>query len=399
MKSLMWDESYQLFIKYLEKNNNIYPFKNEIYNDFEIGKWVSEQQIILLNGDINSNGDIKYCGKKLYKYQVDKLNEINFKLKTSRKDRLIEEWNYKLELLKEYLKITNGVYPTQDVIYKDVNLGTWVATQRLTYCKGIKQADGSIKYNRHNLSKEKIDKLNEIGFNWVVDISIKNNKSWEEKYELLKEYLIENNGEHPTQTTSYKGVMLGAWICEQRNIYNNGVRNKNGELVYRGTKLTDDRIEKLNNINFEWKASVVEVYDKNWNKKFEILKEYLNDHNGIYPKQKEVYKNVKIGAWVSLQRVIYTLGKVNKDGSFIYHKNVITREQFERLREINFPWFTYTYFDYNRKIDNESKKKSINKKILLHLKNVLEESKDEIENKEDLNEISNKFKNVLLTYK
>lgn len=193
--------------------------------------------------------------------------------------------------------------------------------------------------------------------------------------------------------------MLGAWICEQRNIYNNGVRNKNGELVYRGTKLTDDRIEKLNNINFEWKASVVEVYDKNWNKKFEILKEYLNDHNGIYPKQKEVYKNVKIGAWVSLQRVIYTLGKVNKDGSFIYHKNVITREQFERLREINFPWFTYTYFDYNRKIDNESKKKSINKKILLHLKNVLEESKDEIENKEDLNEISNKFKNVLLTYK
>lgn len=155
MKSLMWDESYQLFIKYLEKNNNIYPFKNEIYNDFEIGKWVSEQQIILLNGDINSNGDIKYCGKKLYKYQIDKLNEINFKLKTSRKDRLIEEWNYKLELLKEYLKITNGVYPTQDVIYKDVNLGTWVATQRLTYCKGIKQADGSIKYNRHNLSKKK----------------------------------------------------------------------------------------------------------------------------------------------------------------------------------------------------------------------------------------------------
>lgn len=398
MKELSWDEIYNLLVKYLKNNNNIYPFKKEIYDDFELGKWVNEQQDILLNGEESLNGDIVYCGKVLYKNQIDKLENINFKLKTTRADRFAEDWNNKFNLLKEYLELNNGLYPTQDVVYKNVSLGTWVATQRLTYCKGNKQPDGSIKYNRHILLKERIDKLNEIGFNWIVNISIRHDKSWNEKYEVLIEYLDNNSGNFPVQSTVYNGVMIGAWISEQRNIYNNGVKNEKGELIYKGSKLTDERIKKLNDINFEWKTSVAEVYDKNWNKKYEILKEYLDEHDGKFPKQTESYKGVRIGAWVSLQRVIYASGTKKSDGSYVYRKNVITPEQLAKLKEINFVWFMYTYSDYTRKIDNEKKKSTINRKILLHLKNVLEDSKNEIDNKEDLSQISEKFEKVLINY-
>ena len=150
-------------------------------------------------------------------------------------------------MLKEYLKEYNGNYPKQNDVYKEENLGAWISIQRAIYNNGEKQEDGSIMYNGNILTQEQVKKLNEINFIWDYYES-----NWNQNYELLKEYLKKHNGNYPKAKEVYQGENLGFWINNQRAVYNNGEKQKDGPIIYSGNILTKEQIKKLNNIGFIW---------------------------------------------------------------------------------------------------------------------------------------------------
>ena len=85
-------------------------------------------------------------------------------------------------------------------------------------------------HNNGTLSQDGINKLESIKLDWVVRDEV-----WEERLEQLKGFK-EANG-HCRVPRSHPG--LGVWVNTQRNKYNNGT-------------LSQDRIDKLKHIGFEW---------------------------------------------------------------------------------------------------------------------------------------------------
>ena len=281
------------------------------------------------------------------------------------------KWQCNFELLKEYLKEHNGEYPKREEIYKGENLGAWINNQRTIYNNGEKQEDGSIRYNRHILTKEQIKKLNKINFIWNYYEYM-----WNKNYELLKEYLKEYNGNYPKPNDVYKEENLGAWISIQRAIYNNGEKQEDGSIMYNGNILTQEQVKKLNEINFIW-----DYYESNWNQNYELLKEYLKKHNGNYPKAKEVYQGENLGFWINNQRAVYNNGEKQKDGPIIYSGNILTKEQIKKLNNIGFIWVFNKARFRKRKIETKGQLEGARRYLLSTIEKLEKEGIKE----EDLN--------------
>jgi Helicase associated domain len=93
------------------------------------------------------------------------------------------------------------------------------------------------------LTLERIDKLNEIGFVWNS-----RTKQWDTTFLLLKNYYIENGHCLVPLDYSINNVSLGGWVARQRVEYEFFTSGK------AKTRMTPDRINQLNSINFCWKG-------------------------------------------------------------------------------------------------------------------------------------------------
>ena len=117
---------------------------------------------------------------------------------------------------------------------------------------------------------------------------------WDDKFELLKEFISEH-GRFPKRDEIYKDTKIGQWCYFQRQYYKNG-------------KLCEDKINKLQSIEFKFNNQ----NDSIWDDKFELLKEFISEH-GRFPKSRESYKDIRIGQWCSDQRQFYKNGKLSED--------------------------------------------------------------------------------------
>jgi len=98
-------------------------------------------------------------------------------------------------------------------------LGKWVKTQRAWKVRGW-------------LPQARIDRLNEIHFEWCVSKGL-----WEQRYEDLLEFKDKYNH---TIVPRNKFPVLGNWVRTQRRCLE---------------RLSQDRIDKLNAIGFVWKVN------------------------------------------------------------------------------------------------------------------------------------------------
>jgi hypothetical protein len=120
-------------------------------------------------------------------------------------------------------------------------LGTWVSRQRGDYQKGI-------------LSKDRIKRLEDIGFVWnPID------SQWEEMFIELTEYK-DKHGDCNVPCQWAENKQLDKWNSHQRANYQKGILSK-------------DRIKRLEDIGFVWKK-----LKSNWEEMFEALIEYKEDH-------------------------------------------------------------------------------------------------------------------------
>ena len=238
-----WQINYKQLKQYIETNGDCkVPQKYPL-----LGNWVSQQRITKSTG-------------KLSKERIEMLDRIGFIW-----DLFEDEWQQNYQNLKQYTD-ANGF---TSVACDHPALGSWIANQRTLRKK-------------EELSSERIQLLDEIGFVWD-----QRDHEWKEKYALVKQYFNENGhakipAKHPT---------LGKWISTQRYEKNKG-------------KLPIERIQLLDAIGIIWDPS-----DHEWREKYQELRQFIDKN----PNDKVSAKHPSLGAWISKQRTAKRNGKLSDE--------------------------------------------------------------------------------------
>jgi NAD-dependent oxidoreductase involved in siderophore biosynthesis len=160
-----------------------------------------------------------YKKKRLKQDRIDKLNEIGF-VWSFGKD--LKDWEERYQQLCEY-KSVHGNSNVPQTYPENPALGRWINKQRHFY-------------KTKQLKQNYIDKLNEIGFVWVL----RERKDWEERYQELQEYK-RDHGNYNVPQIYPEHRSLGMWVQNQRQLY-------------KRKQIKQERIIKLNEIGFIWKA-------------------------------------------------------------------------------------------------------------------------------------------------
>jgi superfamily II DNA or RNA helicase len=124
------------------------------------------------------------------------------------------------------------------------SLGNWVRSQRRQFKAGV-------------LAKERIEKLESIGFSWELYSDL-----WEEKFMELLEYKNRyQNCEVPKKWP--ENPSLANWVRTQRKLFKNG-------------NLQSTRVDRLNAISFTWR-----ILEKTWEDYYDDLVRYNREYKTL----------------------------------------------------------------------------------------------------------------------
>ena len=289
-KRLTWDERYSELKEYKAEHGHC----NVPWKDGSLGSWVQRQRSNRQRGALSEE-------------RVRRLADIGFNWDTTRGTRTHgfkpQAWDARYSELKEY----KAVHGHCNVPWGQGSLGVWVSTQRAAYQKV-------------NLSSERIQRLNDIGFDWV-----RGQTTWDERYDELKGYLAEHG--HCNVPQGHGPV--GVWVNNQRQ-------------RKRKDKLDDERVRRLADIGFNWgttlgprerkRADLGFNWDTNdggthgtkrltWDERYSELKEYKVEHGHCNVPRRQG----SLGVWVQTQRAVYQKGN-------------LASERIQRLDDIGFDW-------------------------------------------------------------
>ena len=159
-----------------------------------------------------------YVKGKLSADRIQQLEELGFEWHRS----YHSHWQENFLMLEAFKKEHGHCRVPQD--YKaNKKLGAWVNTQRVFYAK-------------NKLSRERIDKLEALGFAWDPFES-----DWQEMYSALESFWREHG--HCRVPRGHEAFLkLRRWIMSQR-------------YFYAKNKIAEERIKKLESLGFEWSSS------------------------------------------------------------------------------------------------------------------------------------------------
>ena len=262
-----WDKLYGELVKYKNKYGDC-TVPQRWSENTQLGKWIQHQREAKNKGILN-------------KVRIEKLNNIGFVLDVL--ESSLEEMYYSLVNYKQ----AHGHCNVPLRWPKNKQLGIWVATQR-----------GAKKHR--NLSKERIERLNKLGFVWdTIDAY------WKEMFNSLANYR-QIYGHCNVPITWTENQRLSTWVHNMRRAKKKGI-------------LSEKYVQRLDAICFEW-----EPYKENWESMFNSLDEYRKIYGHCNVPYRWSY-NPQLGFWVSRQRKAKKLGKLSED-------------RIERLNKSRFIW-------------------------------------------------------------
>jgi len=258
-----WDERFEELLIFKEKYGHVNVPQNNKYKS--LGQWASDQRLAF-----NSN--------ILPKNRIDKLNEIGFCWNLFK-----DAWDKKFKLLVNF-KNKHGHLKVSD----SSGLVSWVRKQREFFAS-------------NTLPKDRVDKLESIGFSWIPQID-----TWNEYFEKLSAFKTKF-GHTAVTSTSKKYVSLFKWVSRQRT-----ERKKN--------ILNQERIDRLNSIGFAWHGDKGQT----WEQQFGNLLLFMAKHGHPNPCQKDMtFKG--LSTWICKQRVDFK-------------NNILPQDKIDKLNAIGFSW-------------------------------------------------------------
>ena len=303
---------YSICKMYYETNGDLnVPYNYEITVNGEViklGLWIVTQRMC-------------YKGKgNLSDERIRMLEEIGMLWELSGVKE--DEWNINYQFLKSYYETNGNLFIPDNYSQNGINLDKWLNNQIRLYKNG-------------NLSKEKVEMLNNIGISLLIDNKL--SVRWERKYQLAKKYYEENGNLQVPSDYTIDDVNLGNWLVEQRKYYNWG-------------KLSKEKIDLLNKIGMVWILD-----DKlaiKWERKYQLAKEYYEKNGNLQVPFDYIIDDIKLGSWIVSQKYKYNQGK-------------LTSYEIEKLEKIGIVWreqvldkeskYDFECLDaYNPVKDNES---------------------------------------------
>ena len=146
---------------------------------------------------------------------------------------------------------------------------------------------------------------------------------WDTKFNELVAYKDAHRGSCNVPTRGYaENPQLGTWVNYQRTQY------KKFQQDPATSYMTQERIERLESIAFQWGVTL----SAEWDMKFNELVAYKDTHGGSCNVPKGYAENPQLGNWVGTQRKQYK--------KFQQHPSTssMTQERIERLESIAFQW-------------------------------------------------------------
>lgn len=232
---LKWEESFLKLVDF-KKNHGHCNVPNRYKSHLFLARWISTQRTKKSSLSCERKKRLDDLGFTWDPY--DKLWEVNF-----------------LKLIK--FKNKNGHCNVPRRFIDDPSLSIWVGNQR-----GKKEI----------LSNERKNRLNDLGFDWVVF-----DTAWETNYRKLLEFktkygnfIISHSIDSP----------LSVWATDQRSSRKN---------------LSPDKIKKLNDINFDWKPR-----SQRWEKNFQNLLVFRHTYGHCEVPRN--FQDTNLSNWVHNQR-------------------------------------------------------------------------------------------------
>lgn len=273
-----WLDRYNLLVKYKKEHGNTDVPYNYKENGIKLGHWVAVQRFAYFNS----------C--RLNPYQIKILNKLDFKWNYNE-----ETWIEKYEQLKKYKDENGNINVHKNDIFNGVNLYSWITAQKQ-------------RYKNHELSKDQIKKLEELGIVWSI-----NDEKWNQKYKLLEGYYQEHGNIDVPKEYEVNEIRLGTWLRTQRQAY----------IGKNSCKITQEQIDKLNKLGMIWS-----INDEKWDEKYEIVEEYYQKHGNIDIAPEYKIDGIKLGYWLQSQKQAY-IGQ---------GKCKINKKQIVKLNKLEIDW-------------------------------------------------------------
>ena len=154
-----------------------------------------------------------------------------------------DHWAKKYAMLVEHKRVHGNV----DISTQDGELGKWCKAQRKYFNQTTERA--TIYVLTPEVAEGRLSLLDDLGFDLQYKEQSKIHQSaWETKFAELVEY---KNERHDCNVPNTRGPHqpLGRWVMKQRGMYQAML---DGDRI-KQKGLTQERIDKLNSIGFEWR--------------------------------------------------------------------------------------------------------------------------------------------------
>jgi superfamily II DNA or RNA helicase len=234
-----------------------------------------------------SNRRSDYKVNKLSPERVQRLEEIGFDL-----DPIETEYKVGFKALHDYKEEYGDCnVPSGFKTSSGFSLGGWVRNRRK-------------EYKANKLSPERVQRLEEIDFDW--DPMEAEYKAGFKALQDYKEVHGDCNVARAFKTSS--GFALGGWVSNRRS-------------NYKANKLTPERIQKLEEIDFDW-----DPIETEYKAGFKALQDYKEEYGDCnVPMAFKTSSGFALGGWISNRRTDYNANKLSP-------------ERVQRLEEICFYW-------------------------------------------------------------
>jgi superfamily II DNA or RNA helicase len=258
-----WEAAFDALKRFHRREGHSRVTQLFVIDGIKLGSWVTNQ---------------RHIKEQLTQDQIKRLESLDFIW-----DPRNEFWEKSFNALKEFHKRKGHSRATKEDIVDEINLGTWIGTQR---------------NRKDRLSADQIKRLESIGFSWNP-----HSEDWEQAFELLQKFHQREGHCRVSGKFISDGIKLGVWVSSQR---------------LRKNRLTAERIERLDAIGFSWNP-----HSEDWEQAFDLLQEFRQREGHCKVKQEHLESGFNLGVWVSSQR---------------QKKEQITLENKQRLDSQDFIW-------------------------------------------------------------
>ena len=206
---------------------------------------------------------------RLSEEQIEKLNKIDFVWKEGMEKLQDKNWRKMFGELKAFHK-THGHSRVPSHSKKYPRLSSWVLRQRS---------------KKKTLEKWKLEKLDQVDFQWSEDIRKEKRKNWIFMYSKLKKFKAEK-GHCNVPSFFEEDEKLGRWVETQR--------------IYR-KKMEQWKIDMLEKIGFKWSEDIQESKKKRWYRMYDKLAAFYKTYgHSRVPEYWE--EDPELSLWVIGQR-------------------------------------------------------------------------------------------------